>query len=542
MEILEQFDAVWQSICPDDVQFPEPQWIWVSVNGEQVTKISNQPDVRAESNQKVHIIREAFRGCNAKWSVTTWLSGLEFKLVTVSKADKKWARVRGRLASIKAPEPKKDPEQVAYERRLRRRIDRVLDDPVEQEDSFRINTKRISTSMYNFGSIDGLKKMKPVYELCGYSALNRNEYWWYDAIELRQAHPEFDCSHLMRAIKFRRDNPGWYEGFAFVPEAIELVLEVRANFEHEFNRDSNAMCPNTREIFLRACEIINRPKYLRATIPTWALNQILGSRETPVFWRFPKEAPENHLLGFLGVEKGGVEAVRLYSGVKDLPKKIAGKFYAIMLNEGLSFSDMIRQEFNIPVEFLPNFPRNWESWELFQWLAKKYQNMAMTKEHVVYGPAGKQVTFRYIDKLDELRADDLINGISTKPDVAFERAARRLEEKARLDMGENMKFSPAPFKAAKGIRQLMDSDSLKEEGKRMHNCVSGYAGACLRNVTYIFHVVKGTAEATMEVTSEKKMLQLYAENNSEPTEGIRKLAFEWAKENVIDTSDCNRRD
>ena len=60
--------------------------------------------------------------------------------------------------------------------------------------------------------------------------------------------------------------------------------------------------------------------------------------------------------------------------------------------------------------------------------------------------------------------------------------------------------------------------------------------------TYIFHVNVENDDATMEVTAERRMLQLYAPHNSEPSESVRKLAFKWAKANAIDVTDCNRRD
>lgn len=544
MEILERFDFVWQDVCPSDVQFPEPRYIWVTVNADQIVEITNAPERRGEATKKVRIIREAFRGCNAAWEAVTWNDGVEFLLTADPKANRKWARVQDKLASISCVpklELKKAPEQIAYERRLQRRINRILDDPVEREDAFRVNTIRRSSSQYNYGNEQALKEMATIYKFGSYSALGKNEYWWDSAIRIHREYPTLSWHAMNKVIYFKKDYPDWDIHFAFDKKAREFVLKF-VNSD-EFQEDDRPPFIRTSEfsVYQRAHEIVSQPDDVVNGIPYWALKQILGSDEPPVFWTFQKWPKSNATLEYLASQKGAIDAVRKYTGIKDLPKKVAGSIFADIINNHMNSSGALRKATGISKETVRYLPCNWSSWALFQWLAKKCKNAAMVKDHIVYGPAGRHVSFTYMDKLDELQVEDLVNGVNTKPDTAFERAARRFEEKARLDMGENMKFSPAPFKTAKGIHQLMDSDSLKEEGSRMHNCVSGYAGACLRNVTYIFHVNVENDDATMEVTAERRMLQLYAPHNSEPSESVRKLAFKWAKANAIDVTDCNRR-
>ena len=552
MEILNKFNSEFSEIMASDADYPDPQKIVVNVNDETFCVIRNKKKVRYFSTKKAEILRTAFRGCRASWRYEESFNHKtkSFFISAVECAHKKWEKIYRSLRAITEEEDAQErlsyDEQRArkeYGERLRRRIARVLDDPVEQEDAFRLNTKRKSSSPYNFGSTEGLRKMLPIYELGGYEALGKNEYWWSDAISILQNHPGSDWCTLKKRINFRKKYPMWDDAYAFHPEAMTYVNKFVDKFKREEGEEPH-IYKYDRDICERVCDILSQPPDVVESLPNWAVYCILKAGETPKYWSFPKNKPSVPGLVYRAIQEGSaIEATRKWLGIGDLPKKVAGRMYKTLCDAGeyVNINKVIREEAGID-QGCGNLPRNWSNWLLFQWLGKKFSNPAMRKVHVVYGPAGRTVSFTYMQKLDELHVEDLQNGINTSPDKAFERAARRLEEKARLDMGENMKFNPAPFKAAKGIRQLMDSDSLKEEGSRMHNCVSGYAGACLRNVTYIFHVNVENDDATMEVTAERRMLQLYAPHNSEPSESVRKLAFKWAKANAIDVTDCNRRD
>ena len=114
----------------------------------------------------------------------------------------------------------------------------------------------------------------------------------------------------------------------------------------------------------------------------------------------------------------------------------------------------------------------------------------MTKHRIVHGPAGQTRTFRYVDILDEVKPEDLVNGIKTKPDKVFERSAKRIELEMKSKMGETVDLPKSPWKNNKEVVQIKDSKSLMEEGKKMNNCVAGYLSACLKEKSYIFHVNK----------------------------------------------------
>jgi len=180
-------------------------------------------------------------------------------------------------------------------------------------------------------------------------------------------------------------------------------------------------------------------------------------------------------------------------------------------------------------------PRNWESWIMVKWLKDKIASawITMSKPRIVYGPAGLQREFTYLNILDEIGPEDLVNGIKTKPDKVFEAGAKRKEAELKREMGESVRLPKAPWKDTMEVKQLIHSNELIQEGEIMHNCVRGYFHACLHKKTYIFHVGTGKRNtgATMEVTPDRKILQLYKAENRKATDDLLDMAKRWVKVN-----------
>lgn len=180
-------------------------------------------------------------------------------------------------------------------------------------------------------------------------------------------------------------------------------------------------------------------------------------------------------------------------------------------------------------------PSNWESWIMVKWLKDKIASawITMSKPRAVFGPAGLQREFIYMEILDEIGPADLVNGIKTKPDKVFESAAKRKEAELRKEMGENVRLPKAPWKDTKAVKQIVHSNELIREGEIMDNCVRGYFRACISKRTYIFHVGTGRREtgATMEVTPDRKILQLYKASNNKASEELKDMVRVWAKVN-----------
>lgn len=221
----------------------------------------------------------------------------------------------------------------------------------------------------------------------------------------------------------------------------------------------------------------------------------------------------------------------------NIPNSVAKFIYAkcienpkVYYTEYHYINDMTDNKIN---KYFIRIPRNWESWDLIEWLINKLNNSedTMTKDRVVHGPAGQTRTFKYIDILDEVKPEDLVNGIKTKPDKVFERSAHRIELEMKEKMGENVELPKSPWKNNKEVVQIKDSQSLKEEGKKMNNCVAGYLSACLKEKTYIFHVNKEDG-CTMEVAPDGTIYQVYRPGNVPASQEQLAAVKRWTKENA----------
>lgn len=242
-------------------------------------------------------------------------------------------------------------------------------------------------------------------------------------------------------------------------------------------------------------------------------------------WLFPAE------IKLAYAAYGVTGAVRKYSGMPDVPKAVCSDIFR---TGGLSIQDAI--QIQIPGEMWPiHIPRTWESYALVAWLKEKVKtsSTSLLKDRVVYGPEGQSKHFRYLDILDELRPEDLVNGVKTKPDVAFKNAAYRRELQLQAEMGSNVALPNAPWKDNASVRQIIDSDSLKEEGEKQSNCVAGYFKACLAGRCFIYHVEANSVGATMEINEAGTVFQLYEAGNVPARKELVDAVNAWAKSNKI---------
>lgn len=157
----------------------------------------------------------------------------------------------------------------------------------------------------------------------------------------------------------------------------------------------------------------------------------------------------------------------------------------------------VAQHYNVPVEVFTRL-RN-PSILLIEWVSRKWQNTAMTKQRTMHGPGGETRDFTFLDIIDELTAADLVNGINTKPDVAFQRSAARLEQMYQSSLGARVDFPPTPFRGNQYIKFIDNSVDLIMEGKSMRHCVGGYVRACLTGSSLIYHVDVNNHISTFEI-------------------------------------------
>ena len=186
-----------------------------------------------------------------------------------------------------------------------------------------------------------------------------------------------------------------------------------------------------------------------------------------------------------------------------------------------------------------SIPTAWNDWILVEWLFQKlrtsFKSMVKTRTYYMHGI---KVQYDYFHKIDEIRPEDLVNGIKTSPSVAFKNSAIRLQ-KTRTE--ENAKLPEAPFKETDSVKQIKYSTDFVEEGNFMHNCVAGYIDSAKNEHCFIYHVGVNIKHGTMEVNREGEVVQLYGPYNEEPDPSVLNAVEEWLKINNLKTSEVVKR-
>ena len=184
-------------------------------------------------------------------------------------------------------------------------------------------------------------------------------------------------------------------------------------------------------------------------------------------------------------------------------------------------------------------PTVWNDWILVEWLFQKlktsFKSMVKTRTYYMHG---MKMQYNYFHKVDEIRPEDLVNGIKTSPSTAFKNSAIRLG-KNRTE--QNMKLPEASFKETDSVKQIKYSADFMEESKFMHNCVAGYVDSAINGYCFIYHVGINDKHGTMEVGKEGEVVQLYGPHNEDPDPSVLNAVEEWLKINNLKTSEVVKR-
>lgn len=103
---------------------------------------------------------------------------------------------------------------------------------------------------------------------------------------------------------------------------------------------------------------------------------------------------------------------------------------------------------------------------------------ALQRSRVERGPGGREIQGRLLDRIDEIRAEDLDLGPATGVEHAFERAAKRLFNawsKENKDDSSQLAPVPAWWRPIRCARVLTTRAQLIEEHEAMHHCIVAYA-------------------------------------------------------------------
>lgn len=177
---------------------------------------------------------------------------------------------------------------------------------------------------------------------------------------------------------------------------------------------------------------------------------------------------------------------------------------------------------------------SFQSWMVFRWFVQNMNSTYLYKDITVHGPAGAVEEFLPLDHLSKLLDVDLVNGIKTSPEVAFQAAARRQakefeeanKEKEFVNYGKE-------YKDTEFVKVIRNSTALKREGQRMKHCVGGYGPSCLNGSSLILSLPKSTAEL------DPRNLQIFQHRgweNEDPPQNDRELLRHWIQVNNGDST------
>lgn len=242
---------------------------------------------------------------------------------------------------------------------------------------------------------------------------------------------------------------------------------------------------------------------------------------------------------------GVFEATTRFCVFDGLRGKVPKRVLSELFRNGLCLEEYIRntirsitEEYDKPSWWdlrYYNIPTVWEDWILVEWLFQKLKTSfkAMIKPRVYY-IHGIRAEYTYFGRLDEIKLEDLTNGIKTSPSVAFKHSEARLR---KVIMEENIELPISPFKDTENVKQLQQSFDFIEEGKFMHNCVSGYVNSAKDKRCFIYHVESNNQHGTMEINKYGEILQLFGPHNDDPSSEVMYAVAEWLRINNLKVSE-----
>jgi hypothetical protein len=171
---------------------------------------------------------------------------------------------------------------------------------------------------------------------------------------------------------------------------------------------------------------------------------------------------------------------------------------------------------------LPEVARNVRDMAVVRWLMDIQRRGAwgqLTRTRRNYGPAGQVITYRYIDKLDEIMVGDLARGPATSVEDAFASSTERnstSQKNLNLQDHRHLADPPAKWVLPPEITVLTTPSQLAWEGEQMGHCVGGYVDAVERGSAVILSIQVGDHHSTAEVSRQGIVRQHFGARNSLP--------------------------
>jgi hypothetical protein len=134
-------------------------------------------------------------------------------------------------------------------------------------------------------------------------------------------------------------------------------------------------------------------------------------------------------------------------------------------------------------------------------------------------PGGRIVHFRYIDRLDEVRDEDLVGNGGTGVDAVFRRAAERFAAKYEelFANDHTVLREPPKWRLYPCMRVLNTPADLVQEKRDMNHCVLGYIPMVRAGQSVIISIDVLGNRSTVELAPDgREVRQHFAEWNQAP--------------------------
>jgi hypothetical protein len=151
-------------------------------------------------------------------------------------------------------------------------------------------------------------------------------------------------------------------------------------------------------------------------------------------------------------------------------------------------------------------------------------------------PGGNIMHFRYVDRLDEVRDEDLVGEGGTGVDAVFRRSAERYAVKYE-EMFVNdhtVLHEPPRWKLYPCMQVLNTPAQLVQEKRDMHHCVSGFIPAVRAGQSIIISLDVCGHRSTVEMSPDgSEVRQHFAEWNQPPHELCVRVLDKFLRRNKL---------
>ena len=186
---------------------------------------------------------------------------------------------------------------------------------------------------------------------------------------------------------------------------------------------------------------------------------------------------------------------------------------------------------------LPDWPKP-RSIALARWMLDVNKRGAwgqLTKERMLHGPLQQELRYKFIDRLDEIQDEDLVEGPRTNVERAFERAAERAQSPLidRLMKDHRVLNKSGWPLYKKAMHELNTPALLVKEGQEMNHCVGSYVNSVERGQDVILALNVRGKRSTVELEKvpaggrRPRIFQHYGAHNSPPAEINKVLLERW---------------